>query len=248
MKGLLEWFKANTKIKRWIFTILIGVVLACFGISEILIMKELNISELLKIVVSFVIGFTLIILGIIGLQKRTLELLVEASDDRMKEKKNVNVNSLIFNKKVYEQGPKIVVIGGGTGLNTVLTGIKKYTNNITAVVSVSNYGKKTENNLNILPMDDIKDGIIALSKDEEMMNNVLNHKISINNSNRLQFSDILFSTIAQNNKNFSKAIESTNKILNITGKVLPVTLDEMEICAELENGYVVEEKGFTLIS
>ena len=162
MKGMLEWLKANTKIKRWIFAILIGVVFACLGISKIMVAKELNVTELLKIVGSFVLGFTLIVVGIISIQKRTLEILIEASDDRLKNEKKVNVNSLIFNKKIYEQGPKVVVLGGGTGLDTVLKGLKKYTNNITAIVSVSNYGKKTENNLDILPMDDIKDGIIAL--------------------------------------------------------------------------------------
>ena len=60
----------------------------------------------------------------------------------MKNKKNVNVNSLIFDRTIYEKGPKVVVIGGGAGLNTVLTGMKRYTNNITAIVAVSEYGKE----------------------------------------------------------------------------------------------------------
>ena len=60
----------------------------------------------------------------------------------MENRKNVNIKSLIFNKKVYEQGPNIVVIGGGTGLNTVLAGLKKYTDNLTAIVTVSDYGEE----------------------------------------------------------------------------------------------------------
>ncbi|MFR3782813.1 MAG: 2-phospho-L-lactate transferase CofD family protein [Clostridia bacterium] len=55
--------------------------------------------------------------------------------------RNVNVKSLIFNKKVYDKGPNIVVIGGGTGLNTVLSGLKNYTNNLTAIVTISDYGE-----------------------------------------------------------------------------------------------------------
>ncbi len=242
MKGILSWFKSNTKIKRWIFVILIGVILACYGISKIIVTKELAMIDLAIIVLTFICGFTLIILGIIGIQKRTLEVLIEASDDRLKTNKNINVNSLIFNKKVYEEGPNIVVIGGGIGLNTVLEGIKKYTKNVTAIVSVSNYGKKNENDLDILPMDDIKDGIIALADSEKEMKQLLNYRFNNSNLKGLRFSDLLFTTIAQNNFNFSKAIESTNKILNFTGKVLPVTLDEMEICAELSNGMVITEK------
>ncbi len=242
MKGIFEWLKSNTKIKRWIFIILIGIILACLGISKIMVTKEISAIELITIVGAFVLGFTLIVLGIIAIQKRTLEVLIEASDDRMKKDKNVNVNSLIFNKKIYEQGPKVVVLGGGSGLNTVLEGLKRYTTNITAVVTVSNYGKKSENDLDILPMDDIKDGIISLSKDEENMKSLLNYRFRSNNLRGMRFSDVLFTAVAQNNNNFSKAIESINKILNITGKVLPVTLDEMEICAELENGMIVKEK------
>ena len=87
----------------------------------------------------------------------------------MENKKNVNVKSLIFNKTIYNQGPKIVVIGGGTGLNTVLTGLKKYTNNLTAIVTVSDYGEQITDSrkmLETMPLDDIKESLIALSTNE----------------------------------------------------------------------------------
>lgn len=242
MKGLLEWFKSNTKIKRWLFIIIIGVILACYGICKIIEMQSVNFFNLIKIVVSFVFGFTFIILGIIGIQKRTLEVLIEASDDRLKESKKVNMNALIYNKKIYEQGPNVVVIGGGAGLNTVLEGLKKYTENITAIVSVSNYGKTNENDVDILPLDDLKDGIISLAEDKQGMHNLLNYQFTSRGLKKMKFSDILFSTISQNNDNFTKAIESINKILNFKGKVIPVSLDEMEICAELEDETVIKEK------
>lgn len=101
---------------------LVGIVLLCYGISSIIVSKTINdFQSLAKIIITFVIGFFMIVVSIIHIQKRTLELLVEESDTR-KEKNNIN--SLIFNKKVYNQGPKIVVIGGGSGLNTVLRGLK----------------------------------------------------------------------------------------------------------------------------
>ena len=141
MKGFFEWFKSSTKMKRWFLMIVIGIVLCCYGFSKILIEKELLLEELVWIIAAFVVGFIFVVLGIIFIQKRTLELLVQANSTVVGEK-NVNIQSLIFNKNVYEEGPKVVVIGGGTGLNTVLEGIKKYTNNITAIVTVSDYGKK----------------------------------------------------------------------------------------------------------
>ena len=126
MKGFMQWFKSSNKMKRWMFLILIGMLLACYGLAKILVMKEMSFEEVGKIVVVFVLGFISIILGLIFLNKRTLEVLIEATDERMENKKTANIKSLIFNKTVYDQGPNIVVIGGGTGLNTVLLGLKNY--------------------------------------------------------------------------------------------------------------------------
>lgn len=110
MKGLLQWFKSSSKMKRWMLLILIGIILTCYGIAEILVLKEISFEEVGKIVLIFVVGFIAIVLGLVFLNKRTLEVLVESTDERMDNKKNVNVKSLIFNKTVYDQGPNIVVI------------------------------------------------------------------------------------------------------------------------------------------
>ena len=136
MNGLMQWFKASSKMKRWMLLILVGIMLACYGLAKVLVMKEISFQEVGEVIFIFVIGFVSIILGLIFLNKRTLEVLIESTDERMENKNNVNVNSLIFNKTVYDKGPNIVVIGGGTGLNTVLSGLKQYTNNLTAIVTI----------------------------------------------------------------------------------------------------------------
>lgn len=246
MNGFMQWFKSSNKMKRWMFLILIGIILMCYGIAETLILKEMSFAELAKIIVVFVAGFVAIVLGLVFLNKRTLEVLIESTDERMNDTKNVNVKSLIFNKKVYHQGPNIVVIGGGTGLNTVLSGLKKYTDNLTAIVTVSDYGEeKTESRkeLNNLPIDDIKDSMIALSAQDGEIEKLLNYKFSNGRLNNLTFADIYFKAMSNVNKDFSDSIIKSNEVLNIVGKVIPVTLDEMNIVAELENGYVVTEKS-----
>lgn len=246
MNGFMQWFKSSNKMKRWMFLILIGIILMCYGIAETLILKEMSFAELEKIIVVFVAGFVAIVLGLVFLNKRTLEVLIESTDERMNDTKNVNVKSLIFNKKVYHQGPNIVVIGGGTGLNTVLSGLKKYTDNLTAIVTVSDYGEeKTESRkeLNNLPIDDIKDSMIALSTQDGEIEKLLNYKFLGGKLNNLTFADIYFKAMSDVNKDFSDSIIKSNEVLNIVGKVIPVTLDEMNIVAELENGYVVTEKS-----
>ena len=246
MNGFMQWFKSSNKMKRWMFLILIGIILMCYGIAETLILKEMSFAELAKIIVVFVAGFVAIVLGLVFLNKRTLEVLIESTDERMNDTKNVNVKSLIFNKKVYHQGPNIVVIGGGTGLNTVLSGLKKYTDNLTAIVTVSDYGEeKTESRkeLNNLPIDAIKDSMIALSAQDDEIEKLLNYKFLGGRLNNLTFADIYFKAMSDVNKDFSDSIIKSNEVLNIVGKVIPVTLDEMNIVAELENGYVVTEKS-----
>lgn len=245
MKGFFHWFKSSTKMKRWMLLILVGIILACYGMAEILVLKEISFTEVGKIIGIFVIGFTCIVLGLIFLNKRTLEVLIESTDDRMENKDNVNVKSLIFNKTVYDKGPNIVVIGGGTGLNTVLSGIKNYTSNITAIVTVSDYGRiptDSRKELQILPMGDIKDSIISLSSNEEETGALFNYEFTKGKLRGLTFSDIYFSAMQNINGDFTESIKKTNEVVNMVGNVIPVTLDEMKICAELANGYVVEEK------
>ena len=242
MLGFFKWFKSGTRMKRWLFLILLGIILLCYGIATIIDMQEISVVNLIITIALSVVGFIMVIVGIIYSQKRVLELLIEDTDDRISDdKKNINVNSLIFNKTIYKEGPKIVVIGGGSGLNTVLRGMKVYTNNLTAIVEMSDYGdmkKDIKENLSLLPIEDVKQSIIALSENEEDMKKLLDLKLQ----NGMDFTDLFLSAMQEINGDGSKFIENISKVLNITGKILPVTLDKMNICAELEDGTVIEEK------
>ena len=248
MNGFIKWFDSKSKLKRWMLLILIGIALICYGTAEILVLKEMSFEELAKIIATFVIGVLATIFGLVFFNKRTLEILIESTDDRMKDKSNVNIKSLIFNKKVYHQGPNIVVIGGGAGLNTVLSGLKKYTDNLTAIVTISDYGEgisESRKELQTMPLDDVKDSIVALSSDTKdgQLDKLFNYKFTDGKLRNLTFADIYFSAMKNINKDFSDSIIKSNEVLNIVGKVLPVTLDEMNITAELQNGYLVTEKS-----
>lgn len=229
MKGFLKWFKSGTKMKRWIFLILLGIILSCLGVSEIITMKSLSILEVIKVVLIFITGFIFIVVGLVYSQKRVLELLIEETDDRIgNNDKDVNVKSLIFNKKIYNQGPKIVAIGGGSGLNTVLKGLKNYTDNITAIVETSEYSKEY-----------ILEGIVALAKNEKEMETILKSKIA---KNRLPFGESFLQSMQTAFVDLSTAMENLGRVLNITGRIIPVTMDQMNVCAELEDGTIVESK------
>lgn len=244
MKGFFKWFRSSSKIKRWILLVLVGIVGVCYAIDKILVTQEMGFKDLVLIVGLFVIGFTFVIIGIIHIQKRTLEMYVQESDTRNLSN-NAKVSSLIFNKKVYDQGPKVVVIGGGKGLNSVLKGLKTYTDNITAIVTVSDYGKKQgeEKKKNELQaLDDIKQSMIALAINEEEMNNLLNFNMKDPKLSGLNFGDIYLSTMKEAMGDLSSSVGKSKNVLNMIGKILPATEDPVTICAELNDGTIVESK------
>ena len=241
MKGFLSWIKSNAKIKRWIFLILIGIILSCYGFAEILVSREMDFLQVAKVIGVFVVGFTCVVIGLVFIQKRTLELVIESET----KKDDIDIQSLIFNKNVYDKGPNIVVIGGGSGLNTVLEGLKTYTSNITAIVTISDYGKiasDSRKQLELLPLDDIKESIVALSSDVSIMETLMNHKFENDRLKELCFGDVYLSAMKEIFGNVAESIEKSSDVLKITGKVLPVTLDEITICAELKDGTIVEQK------
>ncbi len=240
MKGFFSWFKSENKIKRWLFLILLSMVAICYAMSTVFVTNAIDIKTVIKIIFLFVLGFAGIVFGCISIQKRTLEILVKETDKRD------NVKSLIYDKKVYNQGPKIVVIGGGNGLNAVLRGLKTYTDNITAIVTVSDYGERKSDSrmiLDTLPLEDIKESIIALASNEEEMSNLINHRFTYGSLKSLSFGDIYLLAMQNQYSDFSKSVEKSKDVLNITGRVLPVTQDEMEICAELTDGTIIRGRN-----
>ena len=248
MKGFFSWFKDGAKMKRWMMLILVGVIFASFGMANLIKQDEaITFTHAAKVIAFFVVGFTFVVLGLVFINKRTMELFIEATDERIDGENKVNVKSLIFNKKIYDGGPNIVVLGGGSGLNTILEGLKKYTSNVTAIVTVSDYGEsfgKEGEKIKYLQLEDIKNGIASLAASEESkMKDLLNYKFSQGVLKGVSFSDLYFEAMTDISKGTAEAVKNSNDIFKIYGEVLPVTEDKMKICAEMENGYVVEEKS-----
>lgn len=228
MKNILKWIKNSNKVKRWILLTIIGMVFVCYGFAEILVLEELYFNEIFKIVILFVLGFTCAILGLVYIQRRTLEIAL---------KDNEPSETDITTRNVNDKGPNIVVIGGGTGLNNVLKGLKNYTNNLTAIITLSTYGNNTQK-----PTQDLKAGLIALAQNTEEMQRLINYQLKEPQLKGLDFGDLYLEAVQDVFGDFTKSIEKSSDIFAMIGKALPVTLDEMKICAELDNGIVIEDK------
>ncbi len=136
----------------------------------------------------------------------------------------------------------IVAIGGGTGLSTMLRGLKKFTEDITAIVTVSDDGGGSgilRTDLNMLPPGDIRNCIIALSNTEHLMSRLLSHRFKEGALSGQSFGNLFLAALNQITGSFYQSVRYMSDVLAITGRVLPVTTEDVHIEAEFENGTVV---------
>ncbi len=142
---------------------------------------------------------------------------------------------------------KIVTIGGGTGHFTLLSGLKNYSFNIKAIVSMADHGGSTgqlRDELGVLPPGDIKQCLVALSSSPKVLRDLFLYRFDKGSLKGHSFGNIFLSALEKLTGSFEKAVEETSKILAIKGEVIPATLDKVELVAVLENGRKVfgEEK------
>jgi len=147
----------------------------------------------------------------------------------------------IFNK--YKTNDlNIVAIGGGTGLSTMLRGIKKYTENITAIVTVADNGGGSgalRDDLGMLPPGDIRNCILALAHTEPIMQKLLNYRFEDGILSGQSFGNLFLAAMDGISPSFEEAVRRMSDVLKVTGRVLPVTLHDVHIQALLENGEIV---------
>ena len=141
------------------------------------------------------------------------------------------------------KGPKIVVVGGGTGLSTMLRGLKKHSHNITAIVTVADDGGGSgdlRNDLGMLPPGDVRNCILALANTEPVMDDLLNYRFKDGRLKGQSFGNLFLAAMNGISINFEDAVQKMSSVLAVRGQVLPVTLDYMELEAILENGNIIK--------
>lgn len=134
---------------------------------------------------------------------------------------------------------KVVAIGGGTGLSTMLRGLKNYTKNLTAVVTVADDGGGSgilRKDLGILPPGDIRNCIVALAETEPLMTKLLQYRFEEGSLSGQCFGNLFLAAMCGVSSSFEEAVQRVSDVLRVTGRVLPVTVDDVNIEAELGNG------------
>ncbi len=145
--------------------------------------------------------------------------------------------------KEFKKNPKVVVIGGGTGISNILRGLKKIINDVVAIVTVADDGGGSgmlRDELGILPPGDIRNCLIALANTEPIMKQLLRYRFTEGNLKNQNFGNLFIAAMIGITSNFEEAIKKVSEVLAITGKVLPVTSENIILRAKLSNGVIVE--------
>ena len=236
-----EWLKPGIIIKRWIVLGIIGMLFLVFGVLQVINKERFSLDAIIFPI--FLIGVGVLIIYVAAGQgiKYLIKLINTRSLDVAINSKNLGDS--LYAKRLLVKGPKIVVIGGGTGLATMLRGLKKYTDNITAIVTVSDDGGGSgvlREDLGMLPPGDIRNCILALADTEPLMEELLQYRFKDGRLKDQSFGNLFLAAMDGISNNFEEAVQKMSSVLAVTGRVIPVTLDNMILKAKLKNGKVIE--------
>ncbi len=250
-----QWFKwllPGLSVKRWLLISAGGVLLTTLGLATwvkltpifylIQLVGDLleKITELVPNYVSGPIvaglGLFLIFLG----QTRTLDSITEVLKPEGDEKL---IDALMAHRRL-NRGPKIVAIGGGTGLSTLLRGLKEYSANITAIVTVADDGGssgKLRRDFGVLPPGDIRNCLAALADEEKLVTELFQYRFKAGDGlTGHSFGNLFLTAMSEITGDLEQAIAASSQVLAVRGRVLPATLTDVRLWAELTDGRRIE--------
>lgn len=235
--NFFKWLYPGIGIKRWI-------MLCVLGLSFIVVVALLTVKTISKtsvLLASF--ATALLILGIFLIYtsiKNMVRIFVRAlmpmnSDDPLVD--------IVYQKRQVEsllRGPRIVAIGGGTGLSTLLSGIKAFTSNITAIVTVTDTGGSSgrlRDEMDILPPGDIRNCLVALADAGPLIRDLFQYRFQLGEGLKgHSFGNLFITALSMVTGDFEKAIAESSKVLAIRGRVLPSTLEKVTLVGEFVDG------------
>ena len=247
-----KWLSPGLLVKRWLLLSATGVLLTSLGLAIWVKLTPIYylsgllsafLETMAKIVPSYISGPIAIASGLFLIfwgQSRTVgsitEVLQPESDREL-------VDVLLAHRRLH-RGPKIVAIGGGTGLSTLLRGLKEYSANITAIVTVADDGGSSgrlRREMGVLPPGDIRNCIAALADEEKLLTELFQYRFQAGDGlSGHSFGNLFLTAMSEVTGDLERAIAASSKVLAIRGRVLPATLTDVRLWAELADGRFIE--------
>ena len=225
--GLFKWLYPGMRMKRWVFLCCFGIILCSMGFVLTIIDNQKTSGSLVVL-----LGVVLVAVSIRKIIKSVVTVLLPQRENEL-----VNI---MYQKRHLERGARIVVIGGGSGLAVLLHGLKEFTSNITAVVTVADDGGSSgrlRSQFNMPPPGDIRNCLVALADAEPMMSDLFQFRFQ--ESGELEghnFGNLFILAMLKVTGDFEKAIKESSKILAIRGRVVPATLKKVSLVAQHADG------------
>jgi uncharacterized cofD-like protein len=246
LRGLSQWLVPGLGVKRWLLMTLIGTTLIGVGFGIIILdiyrtapeswwlplLSAASLRFLARPVRALVfggLGLALILGGIWGINRTLMQPYLRPGRP---------VVDALTTYRRRERGPRIVAIGGGTGLSNLLRGIKQYTYNITAIVTVADDGGSSgrlRREMGILPPGDIRNCLAALSNDEALLAQLFQYRFAAgqNDLEGHSFGNLFISALAEITGSFEEAVAESGRVLAVHGRVLPATLHDVRLVADV---------------
>ena len=235
VRAILKWLYPGIGIKRWIGLSAFGVILVVIGSSHLQSQDLWAIQFLDAVVV--LSGIIILVLGIKQMIRSFIMAFIPSS-------KSDDLVDLLYLKKQLGRGPKIVAVGGGTGLSVLLSGLKEYTSKISAIVTVADDGGSSgrlREQFDILPPGDIRNCLVALADAPALMRDLFQFRFDKTSElSGHSFGNLFITAMTRLTGDFEKAIKETSKVLALRGQVIPSTLNNVRLVAEHKDGSITE--------
>ena len=235
---ILKWFYPGIGIKRWVGLSAFGVVLLIIGTAN-LRAEQFWLIQLLDALV-VISGIIILILGIKRMMRSFITAFAPSS-------RGTELVDHLYQKKHVSRGPRIVAVGGGTGLSVLLSGLKSYSSNISAIVTVADDGGSSgrlRQQFDVLPPGDIRNCLVALADAPALMRDLFQFRFDENSEfSGHSFGNLFLTVMTRLTGDFEKAIKETSKVLALRGQVIPSTLGDVALVAHYKDGSVVVGEG-----
>ena len=249
--NIVKWLYPGLHVKRWLILLMIGITVTSLGIAYGMthLYREQPfpawvgyltlqfIPRPLRAALFVGVGAGVIIYAFTQLGRSLLSAFLPVG----REDKIIDI---VYQRRLLSRGPKIVCIGGGTGLSTLLRGIKEYTSNLTAIVTVADNGGSSgrlRRDFNLPPPGDFRQCIAALADAEPLMTKLFQYRFDGGSGlEGHSFGNLFIVAMSDITGNFERAIRESSRVLAVRGQILPSTLANVNLAAEMEDAEFVE--------
>jgi uncharacterized cofD-like protein len=244
ISSVMQWLYPGLRVKRWLLLSACGLAAIFLGLTlligpDLLAIARKILAPLMLYPRSIIYNTLLLISGL-GLLLLGLQRAANAAKEVLVHDQNRPIIDVLFTKRYLERGPRLVVVGGGTGLSILLRELKEYTSNLTAVVTVTDDGGSSgrlRGELGMLPPGDIRSCLLAIADTEPLMEKLFRHRFTGGVGLEGHSFGNLFIAAMTEMFGFQEAVKRFGRVLAIRGQVFPVTLEMVQLEAEDFDGH-----------